>query len=1587
MGVNLPEILLELAPHSLTASASATTLWQNTQMGLNDGDYDGATYYFEIVATNGNAGAAYDVSLVKYSDSSVIATATIPAGTNAALRIRSASFVPIEGNEIYAVLTPQTASAGQVIVYTARIVVSQANATKTRVQVCMFFADVPSATPIKDQINSVSYGQQNAMAFARYVKDSSYLADIAAGSPWSFEAVIQTNSTIRTVTAGLVNITDGTTVQELSHTGDSNLFYASADFADNAANFHEGDEFEVKHHGSSATYAVFLCRAAIYVKLENLSKITIYDLLCGRSASTVTITYLPYHRTKLALNGATGNCYAEACGYEGAAGDVALRLTDEGSSDSSAAGSDVADSLMNFGGAKSRVRSAAITLTEATRYIGRVNRSDASTLYVGVGFIILPLSVSTPNIDASLSDSIPTPQDAIGFTLQGARYASVSDTLGIISDSLYPIPVPTNSFSGSVSDRLKVIIDAIAAIKNANIAASVSDTLLPIKDEINSGKVTVAGALASRRWVAPVSITPRTDTIDPIHLAAHPVRHPDAYFAPRIKSYGIFTRAISAPVEFVRTGDASLSILDPDNTIRQSIAAKTIMKAKAEVRLGPEGGSLAAFLRPLSRQITGVTQPSDGMLEIGLQDYFSTYLDQSIPPLITLENFANLPEASAGEFAPIVFGHVSCQTVKMLAYRAGGGIFTFLLYKIINSQYADPDGGAIKAILVDRSAYKYLVARHKCRSVEVWRKTSSDDKFKIVPPYYYNRVNEVVASGETVEEIQFTSDQGDAEIRVNVDGIFDESRYEFAGFFGRAGSYIETIGIMWYDKEEKVYGEGEEAGRQDGEGTPFEDTAIPAGAHISAIRIWEGTYIDAVQIVYTLSDGSIQYGTKHGGSGGTMIEFVLIDGEYVTGISGMFGDVIDSLTITTNLVSAQYGGPGGSTPYELYVSQSIGLNFPDAIMQLLVGYLGIEKSLEYINLSSFEQTRSRTLDLVCCGAFTRPISWAEALSQLQRSSNIDLFTDKNNRIKIHYTTDSDMPTVNLDDVLRLFRGTVRQSLADPTCNQIPYLYAPNYAADKWTQEVYDNEEDQEALDEIIASDPVQLYFVRDAETALAVVERRAQYLDLDAFRFEGTVPLIPVLEELELADLVEITHSGGIKAGGYVGEQFKILELSMDIDNLRYQFKGIRRKLPPPEKVEEVLTGYGAINSRMGPHYNSVEGELFGLFIDVDNPKKLVLWYTNDYGATWAKADDAAAPVLANSIISFDSVISGGIIHSVTQEETTGRVSYHAFSATTRLWTVTNSQVVASVLNLGRHCVSIDCRYPLGEPVIFFQGDRESVGGVFWQRGYYSILQSGVWSVPVMATLDPGPQSIWGTDSTNCYVERIVSGRENRMHFFYSETVSDDVRRASGGEWHRTMQADLSFSSFLCWCSGVDDTTFPGGWANFHGGTGWLYYAASRDIGNPRLSAARDKIFVPRKGWYGVPIIDVYAEGSTLQHLRTQYIETDVILYEGLTPYFETDNPAAFVSEQNGILYAGFATDTRKQVSFTQSTDDGAVWSTPLQASPTHSSPQIQVLDGQIIKVRGVLYMTYFSGPWDTEAIDGPIFRWLRVDKLPYVEY
>lgn len=376
------EVPLEMVDLGLSVPGILYTFYI-VRMQLNPDDYDGATYYFEIVATNEDD-VDRDVDLRVGAATKV--SVTIPANTLNPTRLKSSAFTPSAGANDYDIRLPITNTFQDVKVYAGRIIVKQVNATKTRIQIPLVQSAHDSVAVSNEfflcETTSNDYEQPLGRIFSLWKKVIANFADLATGNCWSFEAIIRGNKATATAYAALFNKTDDVMVAgtEVSVLGETET-RVQADFADDAGNFDNLDEFEVRIKKLGGGARGYIMAARLYVKLTNLSKAEIlYRVAKGRSA-TASAYDVPHQRTLLDTSlFSSPTIYFEGVGY--CPDNVErLFLRDHGENDSGVNGSDVVNSGINFNSAiKIRIRTNSITPTSGNRFYTRKAASTNSLL-------------------------------------------------------------------------------------------------------------------------------------------------------------------------------------------------------------------------------------------------------------------------------------------------------------------------------------------------------------------------------------------------------------------------------------------------------------------------------------------------------------------------------------------------------------------------------------------------------------------------------------------------------------------------------------------------------------------------------------------------------------------------------------------------------------------------------------------------------------------------------------------------------------------------------------------------------------------------------------------------------------------------------------------------------------------------------------------------------------------------------------------------------------------------------------------------------------------------------------------------------
>jgi hypothetical protein len=293
-------------------------------------------------------------------------------------------------------------------VYAARIVVVQKSATKTRIQISLlsgpfdFTSNALDASV--DWLESVAYTQRYPDHFSLWKKDESVWGDIAPGAPWTLEAVFATFGLDGTTQVSLFKRIDEENSipvadTELTHGFDYGL--ESVDFANDAANFDNLSEFEVKYkltRNGCFTCTSALARASLYVKLTNLNKGEVYWRLSRKAA----VSGAGAHGLQRVLwnmdNYSHPEVYSEATGRDAVLSGLAIGAADAGTGDAGSDGSSVPDSGIDFTTTTKRLERTTTdlvpNLTDGNRYVARVNNPfwESETMVITNSSLVVTFS-------------------------------------------------------------------------------------------------------------------------------------------------------------------------------------------------------------------------------------------------------------------------------------------------------------------------------------------------------------------------------------------------------------------------------------------------------------------------------------------------------------------------------------------------------------------------------------------------------------------------------------------------------------------------------------------------------------------------------------------------------------------------------------------------------------------------------------------------------------------------------------------------------------------------------------------------------------------------------------------------------------------------------------------------------------------------------------------------------------------------------------------------------------------------------------------------------------------------------------------
>lgn len=371
------QVPIELTDRGLASDTTAIT-FERTRTSLDTADYDGTVAYaFEAIVLNAES-SAYGVQLVDTAGATV-ATLTVPADTYTPKRIRVA-FTPTAGANDYRVKLPATGISDSLVIYSARVFVTQTGATRTKIYVPLSASwQSASHSDVGAYVDSATGSSFTQLQGATpYLRDTANLAYLSSTNPWELEAIVATTSGA-TGSLALTNTTNGTFISESrSLTNSSSLSLVRSPFMEGVTGFsasNEGHEYEISlrcEYSSCASGGhVDVYKAGLWIKLTALDKVQIpYRLSLGNSPM---MTYDDdSERTQIDLTlFSNPTAYFEAAAGVASAGSASIDLMTAGTADlGPSALVPVAGSTLSVNSmSKTRVRSSAITPTSGDRLL------------------------------------------------------------------------------------------------------------------------------------------------------------------------------------------------------------------------------------------------------------------------------------------------------------------------------------------------------------------------------------------------------------------------------------------------------------------------------------------------------------------------------------------------------------------------------------------------------------------------------------------------------------------------------------------------------------------------------------------------------------------------------------------------------------------------------------------------------------------------------------------------------------------------------------------------------------------------------------------------------------------------------------------------------------------------------------------------------------------------------------------------------------------------------------------------------------------------------------------------------------------
>ncbi len=679
---------------------------------------------------------------------------------------------------------------------------------------------------------------------------------------------------------------------------------------------------------------------------------------------------------------------------------------------------------------------------------------------------------------------------------------------------------------------------------------------------------------AGNRWIAIARIFLDSGAEN---VSGGPVNHPTRTYEGRVLNWGSIEASIPTPSAIPRIGDAVIRVADTDRRWRDLLSLQTPRRRIVTVKFMEVGASESAADVVFSGEVKDATFP-EGIVDHQLRDTTFSWIDERLPELVNQQNFPTFPDVNPA-FFPVVMGH--CQSRAIPPGSASGG------------PTKDPtgDSAAMAAKIASAAA---LIAAYTAYDVTA-PGPSNVDKWVIGIENPYGQALALV-----IDEINRQWSNG-AMLLADLTDARDAVQDNIDAFLAKAAA-VGAINSDWLQITNQAV-----QNQHNIFGNSFELLIDPINAKIdvltsspTAIASYVQGVIPLPHVGYLLGTGDRWAASVHQLWNVLAIYRKLPNETIFTVVDPAEFNVVEEVmtfiewpgeTFTCVFIDFIAQQPDGTeirmdadgfyfrdtwngmaaagynnTSSPPLLNQGPLRNPIDAFIHLTrvlmlkasaeTGWDGSDVELVYNKLATGTDF---TPPYYCDGAIVEAITSRELLGLFMQSFGLD-FTTKQTGLQSLAFLDAEDPSRPQITEQMMVKLSFVEHLANPTVNQLVYSFARDYAEDKWlTQAVYDNAYDQTLLGEIEKGE-LELWFVRDQGTAISVAGRFMQYVSLGSYQQEWKCPLPLVLDRMELAQQVGITHRQGLEySTGYDNREVKIIGRTIDLGRMEVAFRSILR--------------------------------------------------------------------------------------------------------------------------------------------------------------------------------------------------------------------------------------------------------------------------------------------------------------------------------------------------------------------------------------------------------------------------------------------